>query len=159
MDSTQAAQVNQVNAELGTSTVYPPPPVNKDLLPAEPKKQESLLEIKARFLNEAKKIDVLAPLRDHPWTTVGGAAILGAVAGVITSAFAKPKVIVYHDDDEKKRHEKKKQEEPKGKAASIFSTLKPLLLKAGQTAATAWLAKRQTGSSYDNSMRGVDAYE
>lgn len=144
-----------MNSSLGDAPIPPPPPVNRDLLPADLSREESLREIKARFLSEAKKIDVLEPLRKHPFATVGSAAILGAVAGVVTSALAKPKVVVYHEDENKQSE--KKQDHPKGKAVSIISMIQPLLLKAGSSLASAWLARRQAANNYSTS--GVDAYE
>jgi hypothetical protein len=54
--------------------------------------QASLTEAKSAFIDAAKAIDPLAPLRRRPFVTVGVAAGIGAVLGMNRGRIAAPMV-------------------------------------------------------------------
>lgn len=145
MDSPQTSPINQP----AVSGIEAPP------LPSPP---PSVSELKARFLSEAKKIDFLEPIKKHPIATVTGAAVLGVVAGVVTSAFARPKVVVKHVTNERNGDDSSEPKPSPTLISTLFSLVQPLLWKAGQSAAAAWLAQRQTNVQ-DPSTETVGQYE
>lgn len=100
-------------------------------------------DAKARFLAASSKVDVLDPLRKHPWTTVMSAVVVGAVAGSLEGVIAAR---TKHAPEASAAPLEQNAAQPKhgfGKYAEVLTMLQPVLASGAKMLLGWWAARQQ----------------
>lgn len=106
--------------------------------------QVNVADAKRRLLEEAGRVEFLKPLRQHPWATVGSAAVLGALAAAVSDVMSRKSQEKHTvaTVDGVKYVSKAQVKEP-----GMFAVLQPILFRGAQLAVNWWMAKQQAQES------------
>ena len=111
--------------------------VNQENAPVKPHVSD-VAQAKSRLISEAGKIDPLAPLRQHPWATIGSATILGAVVGSLLETIRPGRQHRASDP-----HVSIDDVPLPAANPTILVMLQPLLLRGAKMAASWWMERRR----------------
>lgn len=123
---------------------------------------QSVSDAKARLIAEAGKVDFLAPLRKHPWATVGSAAVLGAALGSAANMIHEHKQSAA---PQPARHDGDSDASPASASAShspfdrqnFILLLQPLLIRGAKLAANWWLTRHQARAAAAEAETATDS--